>query len=127
MTTGPAPMRGVSMAHTSPVNVDRVAADFPDLRIVMSHAAWNYPHEALATVFRNENVYMDISDMTMNMWMDLSVPHINDRIADKVFFGSAHPFTHIAEAVEVMQGFGLTEEARRKVMYENAAAFLNIA
>ena len=47
--------------------------------------------------------------------------------ADKVFFGSAHPFTHIAEAVEVMQGFGLTEEARRKVMYENAAAFLNIA
>ena len=127
MTTGPAPMRGVSMAHTSPVNVDRVAADFPDLRIVMSHAAWNYPHEALATVFRNENVYMDISDMTMNMWMDLYVPHINDRIADKVFFGSAHPFTHIAEAVEVMQGFGLTEEARRKVMYENAAAFLNIA
>ena len=59
--------------------------------------------------------------------MDLYVPHINYRIADKVFFGIAHPFTHIAEAVEVMQGFGLTEEARRKVMYENAAAFLNIA
>ena len=88
MTTGPAPMPRVPMKNTSPVLVDRVASDFPELRIVMSHAAWNFPQEALATVFRNENVFMDISDVTMNMWMDFYVPVINRRLADKVFIRS---------------------------------------
>lgn len=124
MTTGPAPMRGVPMENTSPVHVDRVAADFPDLRIVMSHAAWNYPQEALSVVFRNENVFMDISDMTMNMWMDFYLPIISSRLADKVFFGSAHPFTHLSEALEVMAGYDLADDVREKVMFSNAKAFL---
>lgn len=126
MTTGPAPMPRVPMENTSPVHIDRVAADFPELRIVMSHAAWNYPHEALAVVFRNENVYMDISDMTMNMWMDLYIPHINTRLADKVFFGSAHPFTPLAEALEVTEKMPFDPAVREKVMYGNAAAFLKL-
>ncbi len=125
ITTGPAPMKGVAMENTSPVHVDRIAADFPELRIVMSHAAWNYPHEALATIFRNENVYIDISDITMNMWMDLYVPVINTRLADKVFFGSAHPFTTIQEALEVTKAIGFDESVLQKVMYDNAKKFLD--
>lgn len=124
MTTGPAPMRGIPMMNTSPVLVDKVASDFPDLRIVISHAAWNYPYEALATVFRNENVYMDISDVTMNMWMDLFVPVINTRLSDKIFFGSAHPFTPIEEALEVTKALGFDEDVLQKIMYDNAKKFL---
>ncbi|PWL60089.1 MAG: amidohydrolase [Desulfovibrionaceae bacterium] len=126
MTTGPAPMPRVPMKNTSPVLVDRVASDFPELRIVMSHAAWNFPQEALATVFRNENVFMDISDVTMNMWMDFYVPVINRRLADKVFFGSAHPFTPLSEALDVTGALGLEEDVLEKVMYGNAKKFLNI-
>lgn len=126
MTTGPAPMPRVPMLHTSPVLVDRVAADFPELRIVMSHAAWNFPQEALAVVFRNENVYIDISDVTMNMWMDVYVPVINRRLADKVFFGSAHPFTPLAEALEATAALALDDDTRRQVMYDNARKFLRM-
>lgn len=126
MTTGPAPMPRVPMENTSPVHVDRVAADFPELRIVMSHAGWNFPQQALATVFRNENVYMDISDMTMNMWMDFYVTNINSYLSEKVFFGSAHPFTHLSEALYVMKGYDFAEGVREKVMYENAKRFLRL-
>lgn len=125
MTTGPAPMPRVPMANTSPMLVDRVAADFPELRIVMSHAAWNFPHEALSVVFRNPNVYMDISDVTMNMWMDVYVPVINTRLADKVFFGSAHPFTPLAEALEVTTSLGFEPAVLDRIMYANARKFLN--
>lgn len=126
MTTGPAPMPRTPMCNTRPLLVDRVAADFPELRIVMSHAAWNFPYEALATVFRNENVYMDISDMTMNMWMQLYVPVINARLADKIFFGSAHPFTPVAEALDVIQHMGFSEDVLEKILYSNAKAFLKL-
>ncbi len=126
MTTGPAPMPNVPMENTSPVHIDRVASDFPELKIVMSHAAWNFPQEALSCVFRNDNVYMDISDMTMNMWMDFYVPVINKHLADKVFFGSAHPFTNVAEAVDVTMKLGFDEDVLQKVMYDNAKKFLNI-
>ena len=114
------------MENTSPVHVDRVAADFPEQRIVMSHAGWNFPQQALATVFRNENVYMDISDMTMNMWMDFYVTNINSYLSEKVFFGSAHPFTHLSEALYVMKGYDFAEGVREKVMYENAKRFLRL-
>lgn len=126
MTTGPAPMPRIPMCNTRPVLIDSVAADFPELRIVMSHAAWNFPYEALATVFRNENVFMDISDMTMNMWISLYVPVINTRLADKIFFGSAHPFTHVSEALDVTKNLGFTEDVLEKVLYGNAKKFLKL-
>ncbi|MDL2307873.1 amidohydrolase family protein [Desulfovibrio sp. OttesenSCG-928-C06] len=130
MTTGAAPMPGVPMENTSPVHVDRVAAHFPELKIVMSHAAWNYPYEALSVVYRNNNVYMDISDMNMIMWMDIFVKAINSNLgnlSDKVFFGSAHPFMPLAEALETMAGFEFADGVREKIMYGNAKRFLGLA
>ena len=64
--------------------------------------------------------------MTMNMWMDFYVPVINRRLADKVFFGSAHPFTPLSEALDVTGALGLEEDVLEKVMYGNAKKFLNI-
>ena len=69
---------------------------------------------------------MDISDMTMNMWMDFYVTNINSYLSEKVFFGSAHPFTHLSEALYVMKGYDFAEGVREKVMYENAKRFLRL-
>ena len=52
---------------------------------------------------------------------------MNELITDKVLFASAHPFVELADALDAYEAFELTEEARRKVMHENARRVLGLA
>jgi uncharacterized protein len=54
----PAPMK---FRFTQPINVDDVAADFPDLPIIMAHVAHELWEEALLVASVKPNVYFDFS------------------------------------------------------------------
>ena len=41
---------------------DKVARDFPELTLIMSHGGYPFVNEAVYTCLRNANVYMDISE-----------------------------------------------------------------
>lgn len=47
--------------YTMPVNVDEVAADFPDLRLIMSHCGLIWWHDAVAIALNKPNVFVDLS------------------------------------------------------------------
>ena len=72
-------------------------------------------------------VYMDISEYERAPMVDVYVRAMNDLIPDKVLFASAHPFVELADALEAYEAFDLTDEARRKVMYENARRVLGLS
>jgi len=54
----PAPMK---FRFTQPINVDDVAADFPDLPIIMAHVAHELWEEALLVAGVKPNIYFDFS------------------------------------------------------------------
>ena len=89
-----APLKG---RFTSPIYVDDVAADFPELPIIMAHAGLVYWEEALMIAGFKPNVYLDFSALEI-----FFVTHPGDfyrrlrRIIDdigpwRVFFGSDSP------------------------------------
>jgi predicted TIM-barrel fold metal-dependent hydrolase len=47
--------------YARPVNVDRVAVDFPQLKIVIAHVGFPWVDEAIMISSKNPNVYLDIS------------------------------------------------------------------
>lgn len=49
---------GPDMSYSDPVHVDRVAAAFPRLKIVVCYAGWPYVHQALGLVYRRPNVWL---------------------------------------------------------------------
>ena len=53
-----------------------------------------------------------------------SVSGYGRMIADKVVFASAHPFVEQADALAAYAAMPLTDEVRRKVLYENALRVL---
>ena len=49
---------GPDMSYSDPVHVDRVAAAFPRLKIIVCYAGWPYVYQALGLVYRRPNVWL---------------------------------------------------------------------
>lgn len=53
----------VRMAH--PLLVDDVAVDYPDVKFVMCHLGNPWFQDAAEVLYKNDNVYADISGLTL--------------------------------------------------------------
>ena len=51
----------VKLEPSRPIHLDAVAADFPDLQIVMAHPAWPWQDEQLAVALHKPNTWIDLS------------------------------------------------------------------
>lgn len=52
---------GVRLKYSNPMYVDDVAADFPQLDIILAHPSFPWQDEALAVAVHKPNVYIDLS------------------------------------------------------------------
>ncbi len=58
---GPAPALSFRSKYSQPVYIDDVAADFPELTIVMAHAGYDWWRDALGVARARRNVWVDLS------------------------------------------------------------------
>lgn len=119
-------MPHVVLEHHAPWLIDRVASDFPELTIIVSHGAYPWIMEMVGVATRHQNVYLDFSACTMLFNMEQYVHAANRQLMNKVLFASAHPFDHIADTLKLYDSLPFTTEAREHVMYKNAAAILGL-
>ena len=70
--------------------LDDVAADFPDLTIIMAHPAVPWQEEQLAVAMHKANVYIDLSGWSPSTSAHL-VQYMGSLLQDKVLFGSDYP------------------------------------
>ncbi len=61
-----------------PVDIDEVAQDFPDLKIICAHFGWPWMEECFAVATRNPNVYVDISG-----WLARYFPPLLDNLHER--------------------------------------------
>lgn len=124
---------GMSWTHLSdsvPFAVDNVAVDFPDLKIVISHAVWPWTTQALWTVMTKANVYL-LPDMYMFHhpgWQDYATGITNPLINEHMLYGSAYPFGGLVEAVEYTNANIHFDDPSLKenYMYNNAKKILKL-
>ncbi|MBQ3170305.1 MAG: amidohydrolase family protein, partial [Mailhella sp.] len=111
---------------TDPRDVDVVARDFPELKIVMSHAGYPFVHEAIYACYRNKNVYMDLSEYEAAPMCETYIRAMKEMIADKIVFASAHPFVDIKDCLANYEKMELPADVKEKVMYTNACKILGL-
>ncbi len=96
--TQPAPMKA---KYAQPVFVDSVAADFPDLKIVMAHVGHCWWEEALALATTKWNLYVDISGWQPTFVQDAErfyrmLRHALDTIGPwRVMYGTDNPYLQL--------------------------------
>ncbi len=122
-------MAGHDTSFGSPTPVGKVARAFPNLKIVVSHAAWPNVMPMLEVAFLNENVYVS-PDLYMN---HIETPGAHEYIraakfylADRLLFGTAYPSRPLKESVIEFRKWSLPSELEEKVLHGNAAALLNL-
>ena len=110
-----------------PVYVDRVAMDFPDLRIICGHIGWPWTQEMIAVAWRHPNVYIDTSAHTPKHFPGEFVHFLKTFGQNKSLFASDWPLLPyerlFKEGEEYLQ---LSEDVARKFYWENAKKALKI-
>jgi predicted TIM-barrel fold metal-dependent hydrolase len=118
---------GPDLSYTNPVHVDRVAGDFPSLRIAISHGAWPWVHEILHVAFRRANVYLSPDQYLCNMpGSEDYVRAANGFLAERFLYASSYPFIGVKRYAEWFRRLPIREEVLPKLMRENAVRFLGL-
>lgn len=119
---------GPDLSYTSPEHIDRVAADFPELKIAISHGGWPWVQEILHVAFRRPNVYISPDQYLCNMpGMNDYLIAANGYLADRFLYASSYPFISVKGYAEWFRKLPIRPELLGQIMYGNAARFLGLS
>jgi len=121
--TGTSIFRGARNVYAQPMLADDVGVDFPDLTVILAHGGRPlWMNEAFFLMRRHPNFHMDISSIPARRLLEY-FPRIEE-IADKVLFGTDWPgfgMNDMRVGIEGFQALPISAEAKRKILYDNAA------
>jgi predicted TIM-barrel fold metal-dependent hydrolase len=105
--------------HARPIYLDRIACDFPGLTLIGTHTGYPWVDELVSLTMKWPNVYINISAWLPKYFNPALLSFMKTRLAtDKIIFGSnGLPWKRYLDQFEEL---GLSEEAKRKMLYENA-------
>lgn len=119
---------GPDLSYTNPIHIDRVAGDFPDLKIAITHGAWPWVHQILHVAFRRPNIYLSPDQYLCGMpGSDDYVRAANGFLRDRFLYASSYPFIGVKIYNEWFRSLPIAPELLPKLMYENAARFLGMS
>lgn len=82
---------GAKLHLNDPFRIDNVAVDFPELRIVMSHAGNGFGDLPLVLAHRHSNIYLEVSALRPKNLPQSYINAMNKYLAHKFIFGSDYP------------------------------------
>ena len=121
--TGTSIFPGARNRFADPMAADDVAVDFPDLPIILAHAGRPlYMETAVFLARRHPNVHLDLSGIPPKKLLDY-LPRLEE-LADRCLWGTDYPSPGVASMqknVEAFLGLAISEEAKRRILWDNAA------
>lgn len=107
---------GPDISYSSPEHLDRVLADFPDLKVVISHGGWPWVAQVIHMAFRRRNLYVSPDMYLHNMaGMCDYIQAANGFLSDRMLFATDYPLCPLVEYTQWFRGLPLTELTMRKV------------
>jgi len=121
------PKGKVKFSH--PLEMDEVAVDHRNVNFVICHLGNPWLVDCMEVVYKNPNVYADISGLVLGEFTeafeDYMVEQIEDVILyagepDRFLFGSDWPICSMRSYVEFVRQLKMPEADRHAMLYENA-------
>jgi uncharacterized protein len=117
---------GIRLKYANPLHIDDVAADFPDLDIILAHPSFPWQDEALSIATHKPRVHIDLSGWSPKYFPPLLVQYANSLLRDKVLFGSDFPAITPDRWITDFERLNIKPEVRPLIMKENAARLLRL-
>jgi predicted TIM-barrel fold metal-dependent hydrolase len=120
-TSGPYAGKNMDCCH--PHRLDRVAQDFPKMRILAGHGCYPYVREAIILAARNENVFVSPDMYLIQLGTEEWLKAVNSNFfgfQDQFLFGTGFPAVPILPYMEEFWKLPWKEEVLPKILYKNA-------
>jgi uncharacterized protein len=117
---------GARVRHAHPSHIDDLAADFPDLKILMAHPGWPWVDETTAVALHKGNVFWEMSGWAPRHFPGNLKVDIRGRLQDKIMFGSDYPSMPYERILRDWSELGYSEAVMEKVMHGNAERVLGL-
>ena len=117
---------GVKLKYSNPMLVDDVAADFPELEIILAHPSFPWQDEALAIAVHKPNVYIDLSGWAPKYFPENLIRYTNTQLKRKMLFGSDFPLITPDRWLSEFERLPIKDEVRPLVLKENAARLFKL-
>jgi predicted TIM-barrel fold metal-dependent hydrolase len=124
--TGTSIFPGARNRFADPMAADDVAVDFPRLPIILAHAGRPlYMDTAVFLVRRHPNVHLDLSGIPPKKLLEY-LPRLEE-LSERCLWGTDYPSPGIASMKknrEDFLGLPLSEEAKTRILWDNAARLI---
>ncbi len=117
---------GIRLKYSNPMAVDDVAADFPEMDIILAHPSFPWQEEALAVATHKPNVYIDLSGWSPKYFPEILVRYVNGLLKHKMLFGSDFPLLTPERWLSDFEKLPIKDEVRPLVLKENAVKLLGL-
>lgn len=118
---------GLRLKYSNPIHLDDVAADFPDMTIIIAHPSWPWQDEALSVCLHKPNVYIDLSGWRPKYFPPQLVQFANTQLKTKMLFGSDYPLIEPDRWIEDFRAAGFRPEVHDLILKRNAIRALGLA
>jgi len=117
---------GLKLKYANPIYLDDVAADFPDMPIIMAHPSVPWQDEQLSVATHKPNAYIDLSGWSPKYFEAKLVQYANTLLKNKVLFGSDNPVIQPERWLADFEKLPIKPEVRPLILKENAVKLLKL-
>ena len=117
---------GFRLKYSNPMCLDDVAADFPELQIVIAHPSFPWQDEAISVCLHKENVWIDLSGWSPKYFPPQLVQYASSQLKTKVLFGSDFPLITPDRWLADFEHAPFKDEVRPLILKQNAARLLGL-
>ena len=118
--------RGIKLRYSDPMLLDDVAADHPDLTVIMAHPSVPWQDAAISIATHKANVYIDLSGWSPKYFPPQLVRAANGLLKHKVMFGSDYPLMTPDRWLKDFAALDIKDDVRPLILKENAIRALGL-
>lgn len=118
---------GIKLRYSDPMLLDDVAADFPDLTIVMAHPAVPWVDAQIAIASHKANCYIDLSGWSPKYFPPQLVQALRRQLSSKALFGTDHPYISLDRWLRDVAGLEFDPTVLSMIMKGNALRILGVS
>lgn len=103
-----------------PILLDKIAIDFPTLKIIGIHTGHPWTEEMISVAWKHKNVFIGTDAHAPRYWDPSLVRFLNSRGQDKVLFGTDWPIIGFERAISEIDALELRDGPKQKLLRDNA-------
>ncbi|RBP63572.1 hypothetical protein DFO66_1092 [Brevibacterium sanguinis] len=118
--------RGIKLRYSDPMLLDDVAADFPELTMILAHPSVPWVDSSISIATHKANVFIDLSGWSPKYFPPQLTRAIGSLLREKALFGSDFPLITPERWITDFETLGVKEAAVSLIMKENALRVLGL-